>query len=95
MKRYIYNLDPDIWDDSYSDDSDSTDESDTEGPTPTTGAIEADVVEDATFHKGLEVPPKLRVTTYLNLVEHFRQQPALHEVFLKVFRNCSFISSRS
>lgn len=57
-------------------------------PTDPPGAV------DATFHPGVAVPATPPVTSYLRLIQHFGQQGILHQSFLAVFRNCSFISSR-
>jgi hypothetical protein len=49
---------------------------------------------DATFHPGVAVPATPPVMSYLHLMKHFGQQAILHQSFLEVFRNCSFISLR-
>jgi len=57
-------------------------------------ATEPEGAVDATFHPGVSVPALPTVTSYLHLMKHFGQQKILHQSFLNVFRNCSFISSR-
>jgi hypothetical protein len=83
MNQDISNPDPNL-----SDDSDNADESDMDYSSGSPDA-EFPVVPDAIFHSGVDVPPALHVTSYL----HFHQQAVLHKWFMKVFRNCSFMSS--
>jgi hypothetical protein len=61
---------------------------------PADQATEPKGAADATFHPGVAVPASPPVTSYLRLIKHFGQQGILHQSFLEVFRNCSFISSR-
>jgi len=59
---------------------------------PAHQAAEPKGAVDATFHPGVAVPATPPVTSYLRLMTHFGQQEILHQSFLEVFRNCSFIS---
>ena len=58
-------------------------------------ATEPKGAADATFYPGVSVPASPPVTSYLHLTKHFGQQEILYQSFLKVFRNCSFMFSRS
>jgi len=60
---------------------------------PPDQATEPKGAVDATFRPGVTVPATPPVTSYLRLMKHFGQQGILHQSFLEVFRNCSFISS--
>ena len=54
-------------------------------------ATEPNSAVDATFPPGVAVPASPPVTSYLCLMQHFGQQAILHQSFVEVFRNCSFI----
>lgn len=87
MKSGIDISEPDLMDN-------AEDESGMHVAIPADQATEPKGAVDATFHPGVAVPATPPVTSYLRLMQHFGQQGILHQSFLNIFRNCSFVSSR-
>jgi hypothetical protein len=83
-------------------DEDESDESETfdDSPPPPDsaslgGPVKDEVVADAVFDTGFDLPGVPSMTQYLHVIKHFRQQDLLRQWFLKSFGNYSFLFAHS